>query len=545
LQPIRISNDQFISPDTTKFTNEHSNLFDATSPSAADTDATSISFESDDLEVGGSPLYYARGGTALSAISEAPADDVSSVEESNVFNRCVFEDSLPASDATLINDTPTTSTVRRRQAISNLQDAAGGQASSPTYVSGSLLTQKPSEADNIAEAFVDSSIPTLAETEVASEHNIFLDAFPVLPSNVVRDITAHIPHIPLVSSFGDLCPTPLTKAMQGRVWGPTIEDSEPSLSEKNGFLPKPDMSKDATYEFGDVLSKKISYNILEDLVHAASYGNIDCQEVLIEVYGNCTRRPRIYSVKTRRLLRKGYLVLELFGLVDAGVISWEIVNIIRKQLFPSLVDSTRYEDEQFTAYIHHSVSNGALPKMSANQTLVLAANDDSGEESAAEKAVFEDRELFGLKGVISVDQTGSIDRQVHVATYDKFFAPEWVTWEKQHPNPQNTPVKPKLKKKASMHSRKDSYSPERSLKAELTEAANIFMGRQNRYSKPIAPPSSKTADEIRDTRVSTPTRFLGIRNGSPPPVDDPFENAADDVFDRVDTLLRRHAEAIV
>ncbi|KAF2654637.1 hypothetical protein K491DRAFT_758846 [Lophiostoma macrostomum CBS 122681] len=379
-----ITDDDVTSPDATKSTNNVCSSFDATSPSIVETDATFISFSSNELEVGDSPLRHKPGRNNLSAFY------------------------------------------------------AQGESALPTISSDAVLTRKSDGAKHIETATV-----------------------------------APILHAPLVSTFDDMDPTPLTKAMKSRVWGHEVEHSDPSIYDKGYFTARPDRSKDAAYKISDVLQMKIGYNILSNVVHAASYGNVHCQETLMEVYANCTARSKIYSLKLRRLIRKGYLVLELFCLAEAHLIRWQVANIIRNQLFPSLVGNVEYERKQFTSYIHHSVQVGALPKMSASQTLVLATQDDSDEESAVEQAVFDERELFGREKFIFVHQDGSVDRQIDVRNYNDLFAPEWATCEAQNPNPRNTYVEPKLKKKAGMHFRKDSHSPEKSSRGKITNTSTF------------------------------------------------------------------------
>lgn len=77
----------------------------------------------------------------------------------------------------------------------------------------------------------------------------------------------------------------------------------------------------------------------------------------------------------------------------------------------------------FRSPIYYAVRSDALPKSTAIQILLLAsAMDSNNPESEVEKAVFEDKELFGPERYINANQEHVVERRVDVNIYDGLFS---------------------------------------------------------------------------------------------------------------------------
>lgn len=171
-------------------------------------------------------------------------------------------------------------------------------------------------------------------------------------------------------------------------------------------------------------SSKVPFDILEGLVHSAVYGDEKCQALLLHIHNDCLDRLDSYTHKERRLLRKGYLVLDLICLAISEFTSWDVVKAVRRHLFQKPHDAIKWEDKVFASFIHHAVRNNFLPRTTAIQTLLLVNGCDSDYESEVEKAVFEDKELFGPDGYIYSNDGKVIDRPHDWCFYNDFVNKE-------------------------------------------------------------------------------------------------------------------------
>jgi hypothetical protein len=165
-------------------------------------------------------------------------------------------------------------------------------------------------------------------------------------------------------------------------------------------------------------NRKVPFDILQGLVRGAVYNDIKCQDNLLRLHTEFLERPEVYSPKERRVIRKGYLMLDLYCLVGTKFTTWAVVNVIRRQFFFKPVDEHRLPDDVFRAFIHFAVSVDELPRMTANQILLLHSVNDTEEESEIERAVFEDKDIFGPDSAIYVEDGRVMDRPTDVSMYD-------------------------------------------------------------------------------------------------------------------------------
>jgi hypothetical protein len=166
------------------------------------------------------------------------------------------------------------------------------------------------------------------------------------------------------------------------------------------------------------------FDILEGLVRAAVFGDEQCQELLHEIHEDCMRRLTSYTLKERRQIRLGYMMLDLYCLAYTQFTTWDVVHGIRKHFFHRATDSPRVGDKVFASFVHHAVRSNNLPKSSANQILLLLTACESDHESEVEKAVFEDRELFGPGGFIYTNNGRVVDRPQDISLYDELIHEE-------------------------------------------------------------------------------------------------------------------------
>jgi hypothetical protein len=168
----------------------------------------------------------------------------------------------------------------------------------------------------------------------------------------------------------------------------------------------------------DTGTRKIPFDILQGLVRGAVYNDRRCQDSLLRVHADCMSRRDVYSPKELRIIRKGYLMLDLYCLVGTKFTRWEVVEAVRQQFFFKPMDGNRLPDVVFRSFIHHAVRNGILPKMTAVHILLLHSADDTDVESEVEKAVFDDKELFGPQGFIHTNDGRVVDRAMDISLYD-------------------------------------------------------------------------------------------------------------------------------
>lgn len=171
-------------------------------------------------------------------------------------------------------------------------------------------------------------------------------------------------------------------------------------------------------------NRKVPFDILQGLVRGAVYNDRKCQDNLLRLHTEFLEHPELYSPKERRIIRKGYLMLDLYCLVGTKFTTWAVVNAVRRQFFFKPMDEQRLPDDVFRAYIHHAVSVDELPRMTANQILVLHSVNDTDEESKIERAVFEDKDVFGPYSAIYIENGKVIDRPTDVSMYDGMILAE-------------------------------------------------------------------------------------------------------------------------
>lgn len=166
-------------------------------------------------------------------------------------------------------------------------------------------------------------------------------------------------------------------------------------------------------------------DIIEGLVRGAVFGDEKCQSLLLEIHGDCLSRLDAYFLRARRALRRGYLMIDLYCLANAQFTNKDIVDGIQRKMFYAPTDSLEcLDDSVFASFIYHAVRTGVLPKTSAVQALLLVTACDSDQESEVEKAVFEDKELFGPEGYIYTNDGKVMDRPLDSDVYENFAAVE-------------------------------------------------------------------------------------------------------------------------
>jgi hypothetical protein len=324
----------------------------------------------------------------------------------------------PSNDEHFIAHWPSDQTVNAmetdRYNVVGLSDGEGG---------GDVVLCFPEDLDSLQEAPVQALPTTTTTTEQPTN--------PTPPQELATNLVVNIMKLPSLPSLRDL--SPVTQHFSSRVrdkLGNRSSTASSQVSESTA-LKRIDLIKTDPYivkvaEKYLLDASKLPFDILQGLVRAAVYGDSRCQETLLKIHRDCMVQPQAYTPEELRSIRKGYLMLDLHCLALAKFTTWDLVDSVRKQLFSQPTDGKRLEEMVFRSLVHHSVRNGTLPKMSAVQILLLNSTDDSDQESEAEKAIFQDKELFGPDGYIQANQGKVIDRALDVDMYDDLASAEEI-----------------------------------------------------------------------------------------------------------------------
>jgi hypothetical protein len=169
---------------------------------------------------------------------------------------------------------------------------------------------------------------------------------------------------------------------------------------------------------------QIPVDVLQGLARGAVYDSQPCADTLLRLHGAYMNNRVALCPRALRVLRKGYLILDLKTLCLAHFTTSQLFELVRAHFFPSarnVMSETTFvplEDAVLRSYIHNSVRTAKLPKMSAVQILLLhSAGEGWEQESEVERAVFEDRALFGPQGFIYTDGGRVVDREVDISLY--------------------------------------------------------------------------------------------------------------------------------